>query len=234
MTRHWSLLLAGLIGLSLIALFPLRMVMSFAGFDQMGLSARQVAGSVWYGRIGQLNLRDAPLGSYDVSLQPLPLLLGRIGFQIVRLEGDGGVLSGTLSGGSRRGISDASGRLSTAQLFQSMPVEALDLDDVTILFDDGRCAEASGTVRAQLAPELVSLTGVASLSGVLACKDGKVAVSMAVAGNQVSLQLALGGDGKYQGEVRLGELAVGDAATQALSRFGSNGAGQALRFDGQL
>ena len=75
MKRRWIVLAAALALLAVIALFPLRLALGLSDLESIGFTARQVEGSIWSGRIGELHMRSQPLGTLDVALDPLGLLV---------------------------------------------------------------------------------------------------------------------------------------------------------------
>src|SRR3546814_16931279 len=76
----------------------------------MGISARDVRGSIWGGRIDQLMLGRLPMGSVRVALTPEALLLGRARFDIWRRVGQADDVAGAMTVGvGRIGIDDATG-----------------------------------------------------------------------------------------------------------------------------
>ncbi|HYI42845.1 MAG TPA: hypothetical protein VD768_04400 [Sphingomicrobium sp.] len=57
MRRPWVPWLSGILAIALVGLFPLRVALGSSDLERIGFTARQVAGTIWYGRIGSLNLR---------------------------------------------------------------------------------------------------------------------------------------------------------------------------------
>lgn len=167
-------LLAALLGL--IVFFPLRLAIDLTTGEDSAISAQQVGGTVWDGRIGELGLKGQPLGTFDVSARLLPLLLGHIELDATRLDtGDGPLSARLVTGGGREGIIAANGRLAIRDLVSPLPLEALDLTGVTILFDDGRCSKAQGAVALQ--PSFAAPIVAESLTGTLSCGDDGRAVA---------------------------------------------------------
>lgn len=178
-TRRWIVFSLVLFLLALVTLFPLRLAMDAAlGRDAL-LSARQVAGTVWSGRVGDAMIGDERLGTFDVTLHPLPLLIGRTEVAVERLSDPDGPLTGRffLSGPSE-GVASLSGRVGIASLVAPLPIEALRFDEVDALFDGETCKKASGTVIAVPAAAVAFLTG--ELSGPVSCaEDGRAEVVLA-------------------------------------------------------
>ena len=175
MAPRWLIWIVGVGVLALIALLPLRIALGAADLEQLGLTARKVTGTIWSGQIGGLALNRQALGNFNVRLEPLPLLAGRASMRFDRIEDDlQGPLSGLLrSGGATRGVDGLTGRLATAGLFAPVPIEALDFDQVAILFRDGRCAEANGTVTALVGTRIGPLDLTRGMSGPVTCEGDR-------------------------------------------------------------
>src|SRR3546814_11492687 len=98
--------------LGLLLFFPLRLAAGLAGTERMGISARDVRGSIWGCRIDQLMLGRLPMGSVRVALTPEALLLGRARFDIGRRCGQSdAVAGGTEAGRGRIGSAGGDGSL---------------------------------------------------------------------------------------------------------------------------
>jgi|GEM_PF-3290129 len=170
-------LLAALL-VALVALFPLRLALGAAGD---GLSARAVEGSVWFGRLEEARVRDLPLGDVHLRASVLPLLVGDLRFDV---RGDR--VRGTVVAGS--GVTDVDGRIVDLPAIGGVALRALDLEGVTALFRDGRCAEARGRVRA------VPAAGP-TLEGALRCDGGALLAPLASPSGRERIDLRLSPDG---------------------------------------
>ncbi len=78
MNWRWAVWTTGIALIAMLLLLPLRIALSAADLGSLGMSARQVGGTIWGGRIGELMLGRQLLGTFDVRLDPAALLLGRI------------------------------------------------------------------------------------------------------------------------------------------------------------
>lgn len=198
MTR-WLLWTAAAALAALVALFPLRLAIDAADLPRLGLSARAVGGTIWDGRIGALALKRQPLGTFDVSLRPGPLLLGQGAMKFERVDDPQGPLTGTLiSGGAARGVERLDGRLATAGLFAPVPVEALEFSRSTVMFKNGACVEARGQVTAVVGVRLGGLDLTRGLSGPVSCEGNRVRARLASAGGRELVEFFLAEDGRFR------------------------------------
>lgn len=230
MSRRWTLWFAALLLLSAVALIPLRVAVG--GLVGQGFTARQVAGTVWYGRIGELSLRGRRLGTFEVRLDPGPLLIGAVNLEFNRLDDPNGALDGTLVGGSTRGIRSTSGRLAVTGLAGRLPLEVLQFDDATILFRGGECAEASGALTMLVAAPLPGLGG-ARFQGAPRCEGERVRFVLAgPAGAEV--EFFIRANGELRAWLRLPRTDPAAAAALAAAGFSESAEGWLLSAKGRL
>lgn len=227
--RKLILVLALAFAIGLLVLFPLRLAIDLSTGSESSLSARQVGGTIWDGRIGELGLNGQPLGTFDVAVRPLPLLIGRVEMDATRIDAGSGPLAMRLiTGGGREGVVGASGRVDIARLIAPIPVEALMLEDVTVLFEDGRCATAQGTIRAL--PSFASLVAIEEYAGSVACAaDGRAEVAMETARGGHRLALLFDAEGAVEAEARTRSAPPALAAALRLGGFAVDGDELVLR-----
>ena len=234
MKRRWIVLAAALALLAVIALFPLRLALGLSDLESIGFTARQVEGSIWSGRIGELHMRSQPLGTLDVALDPLGLLVGNFSMGFSRLGSPDGPLEGRLVAGSTRGLINTSGRIAVGDMFSPLPIAALELDKVTIRFRDGQCDQASGHVRPIIAAPIPGMMFDAGLKGTVECDGERARVRMTTPSGAERVEFYVRESGDYRGwmSVRDGQPDV----TGALSTFGFRPSpqGMTLTVDGRL
>ncbi|MCJ7421080.1 type II secretion system protein N [Sphingomicrobium astaxanthinifaciens] len=196
MSRRWIAYALAVFAVALVTLFPLRLAMDLALGREALLSARQVAGTVWAGRVGDAMLGRERLGSFDVGLRPLSLLLGRTEVEVERLGDPDGPLSGRFFlAGTSEGVADLDGRVAVADLVAPLPIEALRFEAVDALFDGEGCVRAQGRITALPATAIAPLSG--ELSGPLSCApDGRVEALLTGARGAETVALHLGADGE--------------------------------------
>ena len=230
MTRRWTLWFVTLLMLSLFALVPLRIAVGRL-VDQ-GFTARQVAGTIWYGRIGELSLGRRRLGTFEVRLDPGPLLLGAVQLDFNRMDDPNGALDGTLVAGSARGIRSTSGRLAVAGLAGLLPLDTLQLDAVTILFRGGQCAAASGRISLLIAAPLPGLGG-AQFQGAPRCEGERVRFVLAgPAGAEV--EFFVRANGELRAWLRLPPTDPAAAAALSAAGFRESAQGWMLSAESRL
>ena len=230
MSRRWTLWFATLLLLSLLALVPLRVAVG--GLVDQGFTARQVAGTIWYGRIGELSRRARRLGTFEVRLDPGPLLIGAVHLGFRRMDDPNGALDGTLVAGSTSGVRATSGRLAIAGLAGQLPLDTLQIDGVTILFRGERCAEASGRVTMLVAAPLPGLGG-AQFQGSPRCEGERVRFVLAgPAGAEV--EFFVRANGELRAWLRLPPTDPAAAAALSAAGFRESGQGWVLSAEGRL
>lgn len=234
MRTRWLIWTAGIALIALIGLFPLRLGLAWSDFDRVGFTARQTAGTIWYGRIGDLQLRSQPLGTFEVSLNPFALLLGKARATFNRLDSSEGPLEGRLVLGTHRGLEGTSGRLAVGNMFAPLPVEAIELRDITVMFRRGRCVEASGEVRPIMAASIPGLDLGSRLSGRIACDGERARVTMPVAGNVARFEFYVHASGSYRGWISVRNPFAGAAAGLNAFGFRPSPEGLTLSVDGTL
>lgn len=231
--RRWVPWTLGIFALALLALFPLRIALGMSDLERIGFTARQVAGTIWYGRIGSLHLRSQPLGTFEAQLDPLALLIGHVSMRFQRMDDDQGLLEGRLVAGVGRGIKRASGRIATGQMFAPLPVEALELHEVTVLFRGGVCVEAAGRVTPVLAATLPGVQ-LAGLAGTMECDGERARVRMASGSSSESVEFYIHSSGRYRGWLNVRTTGPDISAALALAGFRPSPDGMTLTVNGRL
>lgn len=233
MKPRWLLWVFGVLALAMIALFPLRIALGLSDLERIGFAARQVGGTIWYGRIGELHLRSQPLGTFEVQLDPLPLLLGHVNMRFNRMDDPQGVLEGRLVAGSSRGVKGASGRIATGAMFAPLPIEALELSDVTLLFRGGECSEASGRVTPVIASPIPGLQ-FSGLTGTVQCDGPRARVTMLSPSGNERVEFYVQSSGRYRGWLSVRDAPPAVAMGLGLLGFRPAPEGLSLSVDGQL
>ena len=234
MSRRWIIIAAVVAVVTAIALFPLRLALATSDLKRIGFTARQVSGTIWNGRIGELQLRSQPLGTVEVALDPLPLLIGNVSMRFDRVAHPDGPLEGRLLAGSTRGLSDTNGRIAVAGMFKPLPIAALELEKVNIRFRDGRCETASGQVRPIIAAPIPGLSFDAGLSGAVECDGERARVVMATPSGGQRLEFYIGETGNYRGWMSIRSTRPDLNGLLAAFGFRPSPQGMTLTVDGRL
>ena len=231
--RRWVAWTVGIGLLAMIGMFPLRAALAISNLDRIGFTARQVAGTIWYGRIGELQLRAQPLGTLEVRLDPLALLIGHIGMKFDRMDSPDGVLRGQLVSGLRRGLKDTSGRIAVAEMLSPLPIEAFELNEVTVLFRDGTCVEADGAVT-PIVNAPVGGASFAGLTGSVACDGERARAVFERPGSNERIEFYVSSSGSYRAWMSVRNAAPEINAALASAGFRPAPEGMSLSVDGQL
>lgn len=234
MSVRWLVWTVGIAALALLLLFPLRIVLGWSDLERMGFTARQVGGTIWHGRIGDLHLRSQPLGTLDVTLDPAALMVGTVSMAFERLDDPEGPLNGRLVAGLKRGVRSTSGRIGVGEMFAPLPLAALELSDVTILFRGGQCSEASGRITPVLATPIPGVQLDPGISGSVEC-DGeraRVRLDSPSGAQRIEFYVRESGDFRAWMVVRSDDPLV----NSALSLYGFRPSANGLRLsvDGRL
>ncbi len=233
MKPRWLAWTLGIFGLALIAFFPLRVALGMSDLDRIGFTARQVGGTIWYGRIGQLHLRSHPLGTFEVQLDPLALLIGRVSMRFNRMDDPQGMLEGRLVAGLGRGVKEASGRVATGGMFAPLPIDALDLDDLTVVFRNGVCVQAAGRVTPVMSAPVPGLQ-FAGLTGTMQCDGERARVEMASASGAERVDFYVHSSGRYRGWLSVRTTSPEVNATLSVLGFRPSPQGLTLTVNGRL
>lgn len=199
MNRTRTRILIGLAVLFAAILFlPLRLAATLIGFDDLGVTARHASGTIWSGRMEQVRGGGFDLGTVDVGLRPLPLLLGRASMDFERTENSGGEpLAGTVSiGPGRRAIDGLTGAV-TGGDFSGIPIERIAFDGASAVFADGQCREASGRVTVTIGFSVAGLQLRNGMAGELACEGGDLKAELVGQSGLERLILTSDADGNY-------------------------------------
>jgi general secretion pathway protein N len=225
----------GIALIALLLLLPLRVALSAADLQRLGLSARQVGGTIWQGRIGELMLGRQLLGTFDVRLDPGALLLGRVAMPFERLDQVQGPLTGVLrAGGSVTGVQRLNGSIPAANLLGGAPIDALTFTDTTILFDGNSCAKASGRIAANLAVRFGPLALDRGFAGVVSCDGDRVRARLASEAGTEQVEFFVSASGRVRGWITIRSPLPGLDALLSTYGFRTGPGGLTLPFETRL
>ncbi|GGB35195.1 hypothetical protein GCM10011380_25740 [Sphingomonas metalli] len=221
---------------ALIVFLPMRLVLGWAGAGEEGLRARAVTGTIWGATLSEAQFGDLAVGDLRASLLPLPLVTGRAALS---LEGPGAAGAPPLSGTafvSRHGfgVGKMTGRIATGHAFDPLPVTGLDLDTLSVRFQDDQCVAAEGQVRAALAGEFAGIGVPPSVSGTARCDAGALLLPLTSPSGAEAVTLRIEGAGRYRAELSL--RPADPVAAQRLEAAGFNrtNGGYGLSIEGRF
>ena len=237
LTGRSKLVLAAIFVVALIAAFPLRLALGLSDPGGRGITAGEVAGSIWNGAIGDLRVGALPLGDVAANLRPLPLLIGRREVHVERLAtlGADPDFSANAAGGEGwLSLRDVQGHLPIGDAFGTIPATALGFNDFHAQLVDGRCVEAGGQVSLILAPFSELMPGPVALSGTARCSKGALYVPMKGPTGLENLFLRLEPDGRWRADLVLGGLPVEVTAPLLEAGFTARPGGIGISANGKL
>lgn len=190
--RRWA---SGAIVLTLVALIltmPLRVI---AG-QVPGLTAREAEGTIWAGVLREARIGPVALGSANVRIMPVPLLLGQVELGVMKPQTDTSPAFEARIG--RAGASGIKGTIPTPEGLGGLPLQSLAFDGARVRFDANGCREAAGNVNATIA-----MPGGAGLelAGAMRCSGADLLVQMRGAGGMERLNLIVGRNGRWRGSL---------------------------------
>lgn len=222
--------------LALIALMPLRLMLAMFDFGTTRIAAREVTGSVWHGIVHEAEIGRLPLGDLRAGVSPWPLFVGRAR---IDLAGQSAATTRSIHGAlsaSRHaaGIDDVTASLPTAALFSPLPVTALDLDDVSVRFQSGRCDTAAGRIKATLGGDIAGFALPQVMSGTARCDAGALLLPLASQPGTEHVTVRIFQSGRYQADLTLRPSDPASAQKLVLTGFAPTPAGYRLTTEGKF
>ncbi len=164
-----------------------------------GVSAQKVEGIIWDGSVRNLRIGKLPIGDVNARLHFLPLMLGQA--QISLARGDAPFAPGISGSFTRRiggvSIDKMNANIPIVSLFSPLPAENIELQDFSVRFSAGRCAEASGNIRMTLTS---SMPGLALSNGLLArprCEGAQLLIPLLSQSAMEHVDVRVSGDGSF-------------------------------------
>jgi general secretion pathway protein N len=235
LSRRMRIVLIAALLVGLLLFLPLRIALGLAGLERLGISAQEVRGTVWSGRIGQLMLGEMPIGTVRAGLSPVSLLVGRARFDIARSKGLPDDIQGAVTVGfGRIGVDDVTGAVPLGRTFAPLPVASLMFEDVSGYFNGDRCGHAEGRVRARMAGQFPGLNLSQGLSGVAACDGDALLLPLVSQSGLEKINLRIWRTGRYVAEMRVETADPALAAALGQGGFASAGNAQLLKIEGNL
>lgn len=235
LSRRARNILAVALLLSLIATMPLRFVLDIAGVDDLGIAARSVRGPVWWGAAEELQAGPVRIGTVDLMLSPLQLLIGRARLDVRRQNGQPDDVAGALTAGiASQGIDDMTGTLPIGGALSPLPVSAVELQGVSIAFSGLRCIKAEGRMRALLSAGLPGMDLSNGLSGDVRCDGPDLLIALVSQSGVERIELRVDGKVHFQGGMTVTTSDPGMVQALGAAGFRTVGANQLLPISGSL
>lgn len=220
MTNRHILLAAGV--LALVAFLPLRIALGGAGG---ALSARNVEGSVWSGRLTQVALGGQPLGDLEAGLSPFRLMLGQ-----ARVNVKGALNGAIVTSLAGRGADVDTLVLPMSRALGPVRLTSLSVSDAHVRFRGGGCAEADGRVTVQFESPM----GPRTSSGSLKCVGPDLAATLLSQSAMERLVLRFPDSGRYEATLTIRSSDADQAMRLNRSGFRETASGHLIRFSGAL
>ncbi|QLC21291.1 type II secretion system protein N [Parasphingopyxis sp. CP4] len=217
-SRSRIILFGAVFIVALLALLPMRTGMEWLGLSDRGVAARSADGSVWNGQLIESQFGDAALGNVDAGLNLFPLMLGRARVAVARSPDNAAIFGDFRGTISVSGISDMNATLPADWLFAPLPVSALELENVTVEFDNGQCADADGLVRARIGGSLGGIALPEALVGNAACEDDALLLPLISQSGMEQMDVRILADGDFSAELRI--TVANEDARQQLAQSG--------------
>lgn len=187
-------------------LFPMRLAISLAGLDNAGLSAREVQGTIWSGRLIDARFRGIAMGSLDAGIVPSSLL-AKPAIHIRRKNAEGDDFTAMISGSANTvQISEATGDIPLAALAGRIPISTAKISNGNIALENGGCIAASGDVDIRPNSLIARFAGDQTMRGALACNGDNVAMQLTNPSDTIALSAALDPERHYRMQLILKNL----------------------------
>lgn len=217
--------------LAAIIFMPLRMIVGGEG-----VVARRVEGIIWDGSIRDLRIGRVALGDVNARLLFPPLFLGRA--KILLSRGDAQFAPGLSGSVTMRiggfSIDEMRATLPVANLFVPLPVENVELQDLSVRFVSGRCGEASGSVRMTVTGGISGLDLANGLLGKPRCDRGQLLVPLLSQSAMERVDIRISGDGTYTATIFLEGDRSDQSAALGLAGFRAVSGGYRMVRKGRL
>jgi len=199
-----------LLAIAAIIFMPLRMIVS-----SDAMSARKVEGIIWDGSIRDLKVGRLPIGDVNARLHFLPLLLARAEISFSR--GDAPFAPGLSGSIVRRfggfSVDGVTATLPVADIFTPLPADNIQLQDFSVRFIAGQCADAGGSVRLTFASGVPGYELANGLLGTPRCASRQLLIPLVSQSAMERVDIRLAADGGYSAAISL----AGDRSEQAQS-----------------
>ncbi len=231
MTRTTRILLAVVsAAILLIALLPLSVALPLAAPKDSGLSASRATGTIWDGMLYDAHVAGMALGDTRVGIFAMPLFTGeaQLAFRSPALRGI------IIAASDGYGIARGNGPIDIAVRVKPLPLAQLVLEDASVRFRGGKCASASGRVRAIVSGNIGGLALPGGMTGALRCDGAALLVPLVGQSGMERLDLRVMEDGKWRAELSVRSTDPAVTAKLIGAGFTPGPGGFAIRLSGAL
>ena len=234
LTNGSGLLFGATFVVALIVFLPMRLVLGWIGLGDAGLTARSAEGSVWWGSLTEARFGDLAVGDLNARLSPFHLLIGRARVALDR-SGDGPPLQGAMAvSRNSLGLDDITASLSAGAVFAPIPVTGIDLSNVSVRFEDGKCVHADGRVKALLSGEVGGITLGQGMSGPAKCDSDALLLPLVSQSGSESANIRLWQTGRFRAEMIVRPTDAAAGGKLVLSGFRPGPGGYVFAVEGSL
>jgi len=223
----WLLGLMVVVMLTIIFL-PMRLVVPQVAPD---LTAAEISGTIWKGRLQGAEWRGAALGDLDVGLDARELLAGRLRLDFVRNGVSG--LRGRLGTSGNVHIVDAlDGPVSLDLPFPFKPRLEVEFAGASLQLDNaGKCRSAAGKITARLS-NIPAIGTTPPMSGSFACDEDALFLPLATGDGQLGMAVHVWADRRYRADLIVASRNIPVQLALAAAGFTAGPDGSTLRIEG--
>jgi general secretion pathway protein N len=229
------LVLLGALAFAVVKL-PLRLVVPYVAPE---LTAQQISGSVWDGRLQGAEWRGVALGNLDVGLDADELRAGRLRLDFAR---DGAVRSVSAGAARLRGrlgtagtthlVEQLDGPVSLVLPFPFKPQLDVEFKDAAFLLNNaGKCLVASGGITARLS-NIPAIGTTPPMAGTFACDDGALFLPLTTRDGQLGMSVHIWADRRYRADLIVATQSFPVQLALAAAGFKAGSSGSTLRIEG--
>ncbi|MFM2021546.1 MAG: type secretion system protein [Pseudomonadota bacterium] len=186
--------------LALLALMPMRFLLSISIPNSSTIAASGASGSIWAGRIFDMRAGSVAIGTIEAGLRPLGLLTAdySLWFSQPAAAGTEGLRGRIAKSFGGVAVEQLNGPIVIGGLLPGMSAVRLEFEDLSVDLSDGRCRTASGSIRSRPDSEIFAILGLGDgLIGRARCDKGDLLLPMTSGSGMERLELRISGTGSY-------------------------------------
>lgn len=182
-----------------IPLIPLNTAVNLLQLRRIGFESSLIEGNIWKGRMYEVKLANIELGDVESKMSLDDITKGRVRLDLTGSE----EVTAALKGGFSFGL----GGVGIDKFNLAMPVMAgpppiggvtLIIDDLSVRFPGGECANGNGEVRAYLSGALPAVGLPSEMAGPALCREGKLTFDLASPSGRETEEVTILAMNKYK------------------------------------